>query len=456
MNNKNVILSMKLFTISFLLILCANMTFCESTSEIDFSAFQKAMEDQDSSAALSVGNSILEQVEKKYQGNKGYRAFKSKLDAAEFLSKQMQDQLKKATTMKMSRMAQDIFKTNSSQEEKDSPIAPAKSYYDTSQKLFSMPVNIDDLNNDEKKFLVQYYNLKLLDISSNIAKKGQALAIADETFKSTHDYVLVLPLLHASDQNPVNIDILPKWMRQPEQFDVFADSCLLHFGVPFHAMNIAKRAAEIRDESFSEVEYYKMAAKKCGKLKVNCAVDCLERAIKNLEEDQKEEIISLKFEIVQLWLDSENYSLAASQAQKIYETYPDNKDAGKAIWLNYYALSRANSINEILVDIDTAINDERCKVYEPKLMYIKWWALRRDRSKAAQVAVLELKLLERYGNDPMVAPILLSQATDLLASQNYTDAYNILLKLDEKFPDTAAASQAAKMMEKLKTIQKTN
>ena len=89
-------------------------------------------------------------------------------------------------------------------------------------------------------------------------------------------------------------------------------------------------------------------------------------------------------------------------------------------------------------------------------MYIKWWSLRRERDKEAQVAALEYELIKRYGDDPMVAPILLSQATDLLAGQNYTDAYNILLKLVDKFPETAAATQAKKMIEKLKNIKQPN
>ena len=453
MNNNNLILSMRLFIISFLLVAFTNISFCESSSEIDFTAFQKALGEQDSSSALSIGSSILEQIEKIYHGNKGFRAYKSKLDAAEFLSNQMQSQLKKATTMSMTLTAQDIFKNNSRQNKKKLNVAPAKSFYDTSLKLFLTQVNINDMNNDEKNFLIQYYNLKLLSLTSSIAKKGQALAIADESFKSTHDYVLVLPLLHASEKSPVNINILPEWMRQPEQFDIIADSCLLHFGIPFQAMNIAKKAAEARDNSFSEIRYYKQAAKKCGIEKVQIAVDCLERAINQLDETQNDQIMSLKFDIVQLWLDSENYSLAASQSRKIYETFPDNQDTGKAIWLYFYALSRDNNINEILAEVDTALEDERCKIYEPKLMYIKWWALRRDRDKVAQVAVLELELLKRFGDDPMVAPILLSQATDLLASQNYTGAYDILLKLIDKFPDTSAAKQAGKMMEKLKNIK---
>ena len=69
------------------------------------------------------------------------------------------------------------------------------------------------------------------------------------------------------------------------------------------------------------------------------------------------------------------------------------------------------------------------------------------------MAAIEHELLDMYGNDPIVAPVLLSQATDLLARQDYTGAYEILDQLREKFPSTKAAQQAIKMLEKLKAIK---
>ena len=102
------------------------------------------------------------------------------------------------------------------------------------------------------------------------------------------------------------------------------------------------------------------------------------------------------------------------------------------------------------MDVDKALDDKRCEVYKAKLMYIKWWALRRKRDQTARVATLEYELLKQYGNNPMVAPILLSRATDLLASQNYNGAYESLTQLVERFPSTKAAAQAKRMLVKLK------
>ncbi len=162
--------------------------------------------------------------------------------------------------------------------------------------------------------------------------------------------------------------------------------------------------------------------------------------------------MALQFEVVQLWLDSNNYSLAASQAHKISATNPNHEEAGKAIWLYYYALSRSNNISQILAGIDEVLNDRRCAAYKAKLMYIKWWSLRRTRDQIAGVAALEHELLRLYGNDPMVAPILLSRATDSLASQDYAGALEALTGLLQKFPSTNAAIQAKKMLVKLNAM----
>ena len=64
---------------------------------------------------------------------------------------------------------------------------------------------------------------------------------------------------------------------------------------------------------------------------------------------------------------------------------------------------------------------------------------------------MEYELLKDYGNDPMVAPVLLSRATDRLVRQDYAGARESVIELVEKFPDTKAAAQAKRMLEKLKT-----
>ena len=425
------------------------------TEVLEFAGFSKAIETRDDVKAISIGDPILGRLEQKYKGDAGFRAYKSKLNAADFLAKQMQQQLKRATNARVFAVADELFNMNSKgAKRKPLSVAPAKRFYETSVGLFSKPIRIGNLTDEEKTFLAQYYDLKLRILTSEIAKAGQALAIAEPSFKGTHDYVLVLPLLHVSDNRSISIDILPRWMRRHEQLDIFAGSCLLHFGFPFHAMMLTEKSEQIQNNSFSELDFYRSAARKCGTSHPHIAADCLHKAINHAKDKEPDMAVVLQFEVVQLWLDSSNYTLAAGQARKIFKTYPNHNSSGKAIWLYYYALSRNNNTDMILVDIDKALDDKRCEVYKVKLMYIKWWALRRKRDQTARVAALEYELLKQYGNNPMVAPILLSRATDLLASQNYNGAYESLTELVEKFPSTKAAAQAKRMLVKLKDAKR--
>lgn len=61
--------------------------------------------------------------------------------------------------------------------------------------------------------------------------------------------------------------------------------------------------------------------------------------------------------------------------------------------------------------------------------------------------------MKRHGDDPLVAPILLSRAIDLLASQSYDGAYEVLQQLTHKFPTTQVAVQAQRMLERLKATR---
>ena len=169
--------------------------------------------------------------------------------------------------------------------------------------------------------------------------------------------------------------------------------------------------------------------------------------------DQTDTTVALRFDVVQVWLEAENYPLAAGEARSIFEAYPNHAGTGRAIWLYYYALSRSNNTDEILAGIDDALANDQCKPHELRLMYIKWWALRSQRGHSARVAALEYELLKRYGDDPVVAPILLSRAIDLLASRNYNGAYEILQQLTHKFPSTQVAVQAQRMLERLKATR---
>ncbi|KPJ65432.1 MAG: hypothetical protein AMJ43_10730 [Coxiella sp. DG_40] len=422
-----------------------NGSFAESESDLSFSLFYQALEDLSDEEALGIGQKIFNHLKQKHRSDAGFSALKSKLVTAEFLANQMITQLKKATEKQILSAAMEVFGSKSNI---PLSVAPAKSFYETSVEFFLRPVSVDKLNTEEKKFLAKYYDLKLRILTGSIAKAGQALSIAEPSFKDTHNYVLVLPLLHASEQKAVNVDVLPKWMRSSQQLNLFSDSCLFHYGLALYAERFANQS----NNSSSE-EFYRTAARRCAEQLPHVAVDCLQRAITSIGEERIDEQIELQLDIVQVWLDSENFALAAGEARKIADNFQDHKEYGNAIWFYYYALSKANNAQSILTDIDSAIEDPRCFDYRAKLMYIKWWALRRQRDQIARLAAIEQELIKEYGNDLMVAPVLLSRATDLLAGQDYTGAFELLVQLQRKFPSTKAAQQAEEMMEKLEAAK---
>jgi len=458
-NNRNIT---SLFTVRWQLVFLLACTVAvpagiadeRNQSVAEYKMFQQAVEKGQDAEADALGKTIFDRLCQQYNNDKGFKALQSKLSAAEFLANQMTSQLVKATSEAISVIGSDMFGNMDTPNEDSSAksviVAPAKEFYESSVRIFSMPIRIASLPEFEKQFLGRYYNLKLASITHRIAQAGQALAIAQPTFTNVHDYVLVLPLLHATDTDGVNITILPKWLRDPEQLEILSDSCLLHFGLPFCAMTVARQAAQMKENAFSEAQFYELAAGKCGTDHANTAVDCLNRAIGATPAENLDLVVPLQFRIFQIWSDSRNHVLAAAQAKKIFTDYPQRKEYGKAVYLYYLSLVRTSNANVILADIDTAIDDKRCKQQKAQIMFIKWWALRRNRDQEAQLALLEDKLLEQYGNDPLVAPIMFAQAMDCMAGQDYRTGRAILTDLTEKFPSSRSAVEAKKTLAKWK------
>ena len=110
--------------------------------------------------------------------------------------------------------------------------------------------------------------------------------------------------------------------------------------------------------------------------------------------------------------------------------------------------SSDDAVNKLIKDVDSAIEATRCSDYRVKLVLVKWRALRRTRAEIACIAALERQLLKEYGNDPMVASILLSRATELLAGQDYAEAVELINQIQEEFPSTKAAQQAKNLLER--------
>lgn len=421
------------------------------TDVLDLQAFKAALDVGDHSRAHAIGHALFETLEEKYKNDGGFAAYESKLAAARSLTEEVASQLVRATKAQMLMLMEDLAgRARKSNRSNSVSVWPAKDLYDKYSDVFSKPIKIDNMSHGEKSFLIQYYDLNLKTAVKQIADAGKSLAVTDPEYKGTYDYTLLLPLLHTDSKHPINTNYFPKWMRQPEQLGLLSKSCLLHFGEPGHAMALAREAAVISGSKFSEIEWYKSAAKQCGAAQVKTGVECLHKAIECTSDEDTDGVISLEFDIVKKWLDSGNYALAAGQAKRISERYPRRREFGTAIWLYYYGLLRSSHIEAVLAGIDEAIADERCKPHRPKLMFLKWLSLRRKRGHEAQLAAVEHEIIKRYGNDPMVAPILLTRATDHLVNRENHHARAMLSEVIEKFPKTKAAEKAKKMLESLK------
>lgn len=345
-----------------------------------------------------------------------------------------------------------MFNQVGSQKKGNLSVPPAKTYYESAKKMFSKALAVKDVEESHKLFLGKYYNLRLRVLTSALAKSGQGLAIAEPAFKGTYDYVLVLPLLHCLGKSPVDFDSLPPLMRNYANAQALSESCLQHFGLPFQAMSISKSIAKQKTRNFNEYDYYLSASKRCRKGLPAVAVECLSKAIEVLGGKDRVKKIDLKFDIVKIWLDKGKYSLAAAYSKELSEDVRGSDRYAESVWNYYYALSRSNNVDAILANVDTALDDESCEKYHSKLAYIKWWSLRRSRADDEQILAIEHKLLEKYSDNPMVAPIMLSRATDLLARQDYQNALATLEKIVKKYPGTKASEQAKKIQGKLSKV----
>jgi len=445
-NKNNLILPMLSITLFFCSLCFGESPDISSSGDIDL--FIKAMDQTagDSEQIFELGNRVFADLSKKYSLSPGFINLKSKLQSASFLANKMQSQLGKSMKKRL------LEVTNEQKQEKTSSlaVAPARSFYDSSISLFFKPIKIDDLEGDEKTFLRQYYNMILREHIENISLAGLGYAIAEPSFKSTYDYVLVLPLLHTPAGKAIDVEMLPLSMKTPKLMNQLADSALFHFGRVTTAMLLARDAATINNSPFNELDYYIASANSCSPDNANIAVDCLNLAIKVVPVSQMDKAVELNIKIIDTWQKSKNFNLAAGHARRSYEVFPDHPKTAYMIWLYYHSLSRARQAEVILADIDEYVNNPICSQYRTNLMYIKWWSLRIARNDSPQLQALEYQLLKEYPDNSIITPIMLSRATDMIAQQNYNQAYILLNELIEKFPATKSATQAKKIVEKLK------
>ncbi|MFC1677129.1 tol-pal system YbgF family protein [Planctomycetota bacterium] len=434
----------------------------------------------------------FEKLKEKYSDNANFQTYMAKLRAAELLAADMVSQLEKARKKQLNAFSDTLFGNKAEIGKGEAlGVSPAREIYKRSKGLFSQPISLRGFSSVEQKFLSGYYNLKLRSLLNEIAEAGRALAVAEPSFKGTYDYVLVLPLLHTKDVGSVNVNSLPQWMQQAEILDALADSCLLHYGFLSPALNLAKKACVQRSDSCDDVELYRCLAGKCGKHNVTIAVQCLEKAIEYLSDNDLGAINELRFDIAQRWTDLGSYKLAAGQLKKIAQNISDSNDAEDTLLkiIKIYA--------EQLKFYDDAI--EQCRVFLGKFTdsqqaeYVQFLTgkltyLNKDYAGAATKfdlfqmkypdsayvseamllgAISQLSqgqtdeaierfkgIIQRYPEAELTAHCKFLIGYAHISNQKYFQALQTFGKLVEQFPDSKYASQAQTFIDRLGKVYK--
>lgn len=424
------------------------------SKSFDPNAFYSCLENHHYTQAASVGDSIFQQMEQAYDGVEAFSVIRRKLTVAASLAQQMEDSLEKQRHAQI-RNALDLFNHKNKRRKTSLPsVPPAKALYEQHYTLFSEPVTVGPLDTEAQDFLKQYYDLKLMLNTNAIANAGRSLAIIDPGFAGMHNYLLVLPLLHAVENTPLPVRMLPEWIRQPQQLERLSDSCLLHFDLPFQAMTFSKQSALITGKAFSELTFYRLAAEKCLRKRPRTTVECLHRAIDAVQAEDVNQVMTLRLELMQKCLDIGNHALAAMQARKLLETAQNDEKYSEFMWLYIYSLAQDKNIDRILSDIDSVIADTRCETYKAQLLYTKWWALRHKPEESARTAAVEHKILHQYADHPLAAQIMLYHAENFLSKHDPDAAYQLLTDILSRFPSTNAAAKAERIL--TETKNKTN
>ena len=129
----------------------SNIAAADDSPDPNFTDFLHALERGSDQQAAQMGRGLFECLDRKYRADAGFSALKSKMAAADFLASQMITQLKTAAGRQMFVEAANVFgNVDHTGDKRPFNIVPAKSIYDSSLEVFSKPISIGRLGDDEK------------------------------------------------------------------------------------------------------------------------------------------------------------------------------------------------------------------------------------------------------------------------------------------------------------------
>ena len=415
--------------------------------------FKQLLQNEQNAKAAEMGHGLFESLVSKYPGNVSLcdiqRRLKVAHDVTELISQGLESKQKKAIEDIVGLDILPELPPIGRQKEKSANILPiAEHLYWTHLESFSREPNIQGVSAAESKFLHEYYDLKMQSWIEKVAKITTQMIINNPESMGLPYYSFVLPLLYLNEEDPTwaDSDFLFAVIGS-DNLDLMSDFCLLRVDRPKTATAVAKYKAKSRSRSFSLVDWSLTAGTKCLKNhRPDLAEKLLNEAINDLSDRDK--AVELRLKIAEGYGKCGDNTTATKRCKQIVEDCADSSLYGKVTSFYFVYLARQSKAAEILLEIDSSLDSPQCQGYLPQLMYLKWWALRKTNKQILADKIGE-QLIENYGNNPCIAPVLLAQATDALSNQRYNQCQKLLVQLARNFPQTNSAKQARKILDRL-------
>jgi len=415
--------------------------------------YEQLTQDKHKASAMRVGHDLFQSLASKYPENAGLHDLQKRLEAAynlvELITQSLESRRKKILVdISDLDILPELPPVRVDEEESAHLLPSAEHLYFTNLPSFSHKLRIQEVPATEAKFLSKYYDLRMQSwIEKVVDITARASVTASESSALSH-YSFVLPLLYLSEDNSAWNEpdfLLP--IIGIDNLDTMSDFCLLRVERPRTALAIAKYKAKSEGSSFSLLDWSLAASGRCVENnRPDIAEKLLSAAIDSLSDNDK--VAELRLKIAENYGKCGDDVRAAKLCAQIAKDFPNNSLYGKVMCSYFAYLTRQSKAQEILAEIDSALESQQCQRHLSQLMYLKWWALRKTDQQHLANQIGE-QLISNYAENPCVAPVLLAQATDALSNQRYDRCRKLLVQLTKNFPQTNSAKQAEKILTRL-------
>ncbi len=357
--------------ISALVLVYPGRNICYSVQEEpvnNYLIFEQLLEQGQAAKAIEIGEDLFAALVFQNPENKGLSDLKKKIEVAEKITELIAADFKSRQKKALIDIGGlDMFsKSTVAGKNKEQTIAliptPERLYWSNIQHFQSEPA-FEGLSPGEAKFLYRYYDLRMKTWTEQIIDITNQVIVTNPESMDLYRYCLILPLLYKSEGDRAweRADFLAS-ITGFGNLDSVVDFCLLKLERPQTAIAIAKF---ITKESF--VDWSVAASERCVEnIRCDIAETLLQRAIEEINDEDRE--VELRLRIAKNYGNCGDSARAAKRCKQIASEFPQAKLYGKVISSYFSYLAKEAKAEEILSEIDAALEKPQCKNYRAKVL----------------------------------------------------------------------------------------